>query len=83
MHKKNRCGSGTSRNESINGPVSGHIFNVACPRPPLAMEAFSDLEADVRQSILRVAASPFVPHKDQVRGFVFEVESGKLREVTK
>lgn len=50
-------------------------------RPPFAMEAFSDLEADVRQSINRVASSPFVPHKDQVRGFVFEVESGKLREV--
>lgn len=49
---------------------------------PFAMEAFSDLETDVQQSINRVASSPFVPHKDQVRGFVFEVESGKLREVT-
>ena len=50
-------------------------------RPPFALEAFSDLDADVRQSIARIQASPFIPHKDQVRGFVYEVESGKLREV--
>ena len=50
-------------------------------RPHFAMEAFSDPEADVRQSIARVQASPFVPHKDQLRGFVFEVETGRLREV--
>jgi carbonic anhydrase len=50
-------------------------------RPSFAMEAFSDLEDDVRQSIARIQASPFVPHKDQIRGFVYEVESGKLREV--
>ena len=50
-------------------------------KPPFAMEAFSDLEADVRQSIARIQASPFIPHKDSVRGFVYEVESGRLREV--
>lgn len=50
-------------------------------KPPFAMEAFSDLDADVRQSIARIKASPYIPHKEQVRGFVYEVETGKLREV--
>jgi carbonic anhydrase len=51
-------------------------------RPEWAAEAFSDLDGDVRQSIARVKASPFLPHKDGVRGFVYEVETGRLREVT-
>ncbi len=51
-------------------------------RPEWAAEAFSDLEGDVRQSIARIAASPFIPHKDSVRGFVYEVETGRLREVS-
>ena len=50
-------------------------------RPPFALEAFGDLDADVRQSIARIKASPFIPHKDFVRGFVYEVETGRLREV--
>ena len=50
-------------------------------RPPWAAEAFSDLDEDVRQSINRIKASPFVPVKDSVRGFVFDVGTGKLREV--
>jgi carbonic anhydrase len=51
-------------------------------RPTWAAEAFSDLDADVRQSIARIKASPFVPRKDSVRGFVYEVETGRLREVS-
>jgi carbonic anhydrase len=51
-------------------------------RPPWAAEAFADLEQDVRQSIARVRVSPFIPHKDSVRGFVYEVETGRLREVS-
>ena len=51
-------------------------------RPPWAAEAFSDLEADVKQSIARIKASPFIPKTDSVRGFVYEVETGKLREVS-
>jgi carbonic anhydrase len=51
-------------------------------RPAWAAEAFSDLEQDVRQSIGRIQADPFIPHKESVRGFVYEVETGKLREVT-
>ena len=50
-------------------------------RPPFALEAFPDLEHDVRQSIRRIRASPFVPHKDSVRGFVYDVKSGRLDEV--
>ena len=51
-------------------------------RPPFAMEAFSDLDDDVRQSIARIEASPFIEHKQAVRGFVYEIETGRLREVT-
>jgi carbonic anhydrase len=51
-------------------------------KPPWAAEAFSDLNADVRQSIARIKASPFVPHTGQVRGFVFDVATGKLNEVS-
>ncbi len=51
-------------------------------KPEWAAETFKDLEDDVRQSIRRIQASPFIPKKDRVRGFVYEVESGRLREVT-
>ena len=50
-------------------------------RPSFALEAFPDLDADVRQSIARIQASPFLKHK-AVRGFVYEVEKGTLREVS-
>jgi carbonic anhydrase len=51
-------------------------------KPEWAAEAFPDLDEDVRQSIARIKASPFLPKKDSVRGFVYEVETGRLREVT-
>ncbi len=50
-------------------------------RPAFALEAFSDLEDDVRQSIARIKASPFVPNKSNLRGFVYDVRTGKLNEV--
>ena len=50
-------------------------------KPEWAAEAFDDLDEDVRQSIARIQASPFIPRKDAVRGFVYDVETGKLREV--
>jgi carbonic anhydrase len=50
-------------------------------KPEWAAESFSDLDEDVRQSIARIKASPFIPLKDSVRGFVYEVETGRLREV--
>jgi carbonic anhydrase len=51
-------------------------------KPPFAMETFDDLDVDIRQSMARVDASPYIPHKDEVRGFVYDVASGHLREVT-
>ena len=51
-------------------------------KPHWAAEAFPDLEEDVRQSMARIKASPFVPNTDNVRGFVFDVATGKLNEVT-
>src|ERR1700685_3901696 len=51
-------------------------------KPEWAAEAFPDLDEDVRQSIARIKASPFIPHKESVRGFVFDVATGKLNEVS-
>ncbi|MFK0246510.1 beta-class carbonic anhydrase [Amycolatopsis azurea] len=51
-------------------------------KPSWAAEAFGDLDEDVRQSIERIKNSPFIPEKDSVRGFVFDVATGKLNEVT-
>ena len=50
-------------------------------RPAFALEAFPELDADVRQSIARIKASPFLPKKENVRGFVYDVKTGRLREV--
>ncbi len=50
-------------------------------KPAWSAEAFADIDADVRQSIARIKASPFIPKKDNVRGFVYDVETGSLREV--
>ncbi len=51
-------------------------------RPVWAVESFQDVDQDVRQSIERVRTSPFLPHTDDVRGFVYDVKTGRLREVT-
>src|SRR3954465_3741336 len=51
-------------------------------KPEWAAEAFGDIDEDVRQSLARIKASPFLPRKDSVRGFVYEVETGRLREVS-
>ena len=50
-------------------------------KPAWAAEAFADLEQDVRQSLSRIRTSPFIPHTDQARGFVFDVATGRLNEV--
>ena len=49
--------------------------------PAFAVESFSDVDVDVRQSILRVRRSAFVPHRDLVRGFVYDVDTHRLHEV--
>jgi carbonic anhydrase len=51
-------------------------------KPAWSAEAFGDLDADVRQSMRRIKASPFIPHTDHVRGFVFDVATGSLKEVS-
>jgi carbonic anhydrase len=51
-------------------------------KPGWSAEAFTDLDEDVRQSVARIKASPFIPHRDAVRGFVFDVATGKLNEVS-
>jgi len=51
-------------------------------KPHFALESFSDLDENVRQSIARIKSSPFIPNKENVRGFVYEVETGRLREVS-
>ena len=50
--------------------------------PPFAIETFTDVAADVRQSIARVRNSPFLPHRDRVRGFVYDVDTGEIREIS-
>jgi carbonic anhydrase len=71
------CGMLTFNDDEVKGQIHKEVGI----RPHFALEAFSDLEEDVVQSIARIKHSPFVPNKDSVRGFVFEVETGKLREV--
>jgi carbonic anhydrase len=50
-------------------------------RPPFSLEAFPDAADDIRQSIARIKASPFIPHRDSVRGFVYDVTTGRLEEI--
>ena len=50
-------------------------------RLPFTFEAFPDVDQDVRESTVRIRANPFLPHRDQVRGFVFDCASGRLNEV--
>jgi carbonic anhydrase len=72
------CGMLTFTDDQVKADIEAETG----VRPPFALEAFSDLERDVRQSIARIKASPFVPSKDSVRGFVYDVRSGRLQEVT-
>jgi carbonic anhydrase len=50
-------------------------------RPAWAVEAFDDLDTEVRQSVARIRASPFIPRRDRVRGYVYDVDTRQLREV--
>jgi carbonic anhydrase len=51
-------------------------------KPQWAPESFADLEEDVRQSKARIASSPFIPNKDSIRGFIYDVDTGRLQEVS-
>jgi len=72
------CGMLTFTDEEFKAKIAAETGI----RPPWAAEAFADVEADVRQSIARIKASPFIPYKDAVRGFVYSVEKGNLTEVS-
>ncbi|HKW06184.1 MAG TPA: carbonic anhydrase [Candidatus Dormibacteraeota bacterium] len=61
--------------------VKSQIESETGIRPQFALEAFKDLDEDVKQSIARIKASPFVPRKDKIRGFVYDVKTGRLNEV--
>ena len=71
------CGMLTFKEEDLKAQIHEDVGL----KPHFSMESFSDLEEDVRQSIARIQASPFIPYKESVRGFIYEVESGRLREV--
>ena len=71
------CGMLTFKDDEVKADIEKETGI----RPPFALEAFSNLEQDVRQSAARIKASPFVPKTDKVRGFIFDVSSGRLNEV--
>ncbi len=72
------CGMLTFSDDELKAQIEEEVGI----KPHFPMESFSDLEEDVRQSIARIQNSPFVPNTESVRGFVYEVETGRLREVT-
>ena len=72
------CGMLTFRDDDVK---DGILADTGL-RPSFALEAFGDLEGDVRQSMARIQANPFIPHKDQVRGFVYDCATGQLNEVS-
>ena len=76
IHHTN-CGMLTFKDDELRAQVQSEVGI----KPPFALESFADLEEDVRQSIARIRSSPFIPIKDQIRGFVYEVEKGRRREV--
>jgi carbonic anhydrase len=71
-----KCGMQTFTDDALKDAIVAETGI----RPSFAFEAFPDADADVRQTAARIKASPFVPHK-VIRGFVYEVETGRLREV--
>lgn len=68
------CGMVTFKDDALKATIEAEVGM----RPPFALEAFADADVDVRQSIARIRASPFIPHKDDVRGFVYDVGTGRL-----
>ena len=72
------CGMVTFSDDAVKAQIEADTGL----RPSFALEAFPDEEEDVRQSVRRIQACPFIPVKDQIRGFVYDVTSGQLNEVT-
>ena len=71
------CGMLTFRDDEVKAQIEAETGL----RPSFALEAFPDVEADVRQSLRRVRSNPLIPRRDAVRGFVYDVRSGRLHEV--
>lgn len=71
------CGMATFTDDQLKADIEAETGL----RPAFSMEAFSDVEEDVRQSIRRIQACPFIPVKEFIRGFVYDVKTGKLNEV--
>ena len=71
------CGMLTFKDDDVKGEIESEVGI----RPAFALEAFPDLEKDVRQSIARIKASPFIREKSSVRGFIYDVRTGRLDEV--
>lgn len=71
------CGMLTFTDDPLKAQIQAEVGI----RPPFALEAFPDLEGDVRQCVARIKASPFVPHRENVRGCVYDVKTGRLSEV--
>jgi carbonic anhydrase len=71
------CGMLTFSDDEVKGKIMEDVGF----KPHFAFEAFNDLEDDVRQSMLRIKHSPFLPHRDMVRGFIYDVKTGRLSEV--
>ncbi len=72
------CGMVTFSDDAVKAQIEADTG----VRPSFALEAFPDAEEDVRQSIRRIEACPFIPEKGQIRGFVYDVATGKLNEVS-
>jgi carbonic anhydrase len=72
------CGMLTFSDDEVKEQIAAEVGT----RPPFALEAFKDVEADVRQSIGRLRANPYLVEKNRIRGFVYDVKTGALNEVT-
>jgi len=71
------CGMVTFTDDAVKAQITADVGI----RPHFALEAFPDVHDDVRQSIARLRANPFIPHTDNVRGFVYDVADGTIEEV--
>lgn len=71
------CGMLTFKDDEVKAKIESEVGI----RPAFALEAFDDPESDVKQSLARIQASPFIPDKSSVRGFVYDVRTGRLNEV--
>ena len=72
-----RCGALGLAEETVKSEIQAEVGM----RPPFALEGFNDLATEVRQSVNRLRQSPFLPHRNAIRGFILDIDDGRLREV--